>query len=73
MPPDCLTLGDYLVPMVNLACARYPRRGRLRRERVIEVHRAGMPLPDLRHTLTNCERHGRLGEACGVNFVVLYN
>jgi hypothetical protein len=71
MPPGSLTLADYPVPVVNLACARCARRGRLKRERLIEAHGADMPLPDLRHILASCEHHSRMGEACGVYFVDL--
>jgi hypothetical protein len=55
--------------MGNLACARWPRRGRIKRARLIEAHGSDVPLPDLGHMLPSCEHHGRLGEACGVYFV----
>lgn len=68
MRQGSLPLADYPADLVRLACARCDRRGQYRKARLIADHGAEIALPDLRHRLAACPRHGALGDACGVHF-----
>lgn len=71
MANGSLTLADYPGKMVEIACSRCGRRGRLRKDRLIEAYGSEICLPDVRHRLARCERHGRLGDTCRVHFPAL--
>jgi hypothetical protein len=61
-------LADFPHPMVRLACSRCSRRGQYRKAALIEEYGGENTLPDLRHLVTSCDRHGKLGDACGVYY-----
>jgi hypothetical protein len=66
-----ITLGEIAgrLPMLEVACARCGRRGRLSVAKLIERHGAGAKLPDLRTVLaSDCPRVGATSiyERCGV-------
>jgi hypothetical protein len=66
-----VTLGEIAgkLTMLEVACARCDRRGRLSVAKLIERHGAGAKLPDLRTVLaSDCSRVGAASiyERCGV-------
>lgn len=62
------TLSEFPGDLVRVACQRCDRRGQYRLDTLIDKYGADMRLPDLRHVLADCPRHGALGDACGVIF-----
>jgi len=65
------TLRDWRFPMVRLACDRCERKGQYRRETLIEKYGLEVRMPDLRHLIAQCPRHGTPGQACGVYYADL--
>lgn len=69
-----ITLGELRgkLDMLDVACSRCDRRGRLRLDRLIAEHGAGMGLPALRGVLAgdSCLHAGAVGihDRCGVHF-----
>ena len=66
-----LTLRDYPGDVVRFACEKCGRAGRYRKEKLVALYGGDIALPDLRHEIAKCERHGKLGDACGVHYVGL--
>jgi hypothetical protein len=64
-------LRPYPTDVVRLACTRCDRKGQYRKAALIVRFGKYMTLPDLRVLLANCDRHGKLGDACEVHYVGL--
>jgi hypothetical protein len=72
MPSTVYTLGDIAtrLSLLEVACNRCERRGRLRTSRLLTEHSAEMPVPVLlRIIAADCPRmHAqRVSETCGVH------
>ena len=68
-----VTLGGIIdtITMIEVACDRCERRGRLRVTRLIAQHGAEMGLPELRHILaSDCPRAGAVSlyDQCGIHY-----
>jgi hypothetical protein len=68
-----ITLGELVskLDMLEVACHRCDRRGRLSLERLIAEHGADMGLPELRTILAgDCPRAGSvtINDRCGVHY-----
>jgi hypothetical protein len=57
--------------MVELACEKCGRRGRLSKARLIEEHGPDVALPDLRTIIARCDRAGSMSDPCGAYYVAL--
>ena len=73
MPAGTITLGQVAarLPVLDVACNRCDRRGRLHAARLLATHGPGLPMPDLRRILAaDCPRMiaGRVHDVCGVHF-----
>jgi hypothetical protein len=66
-----LQLKDYPTDMVRLACTRCPRKGQYRKAALMVRYGKDITLPNLRTLLAQCEREGKVGDACGVYYVDL--
>ena len=66
-----LTLRDYPTDMVRLSCERCGRAGQYHKVNLIAQFGPDIALPDLRHEIAKCERHGNAGDACAVHYVGL--
>jgi hypothetical protein len=58
------------LPVLDVACNRCDRRGRLRTDRLLAEHGAGMPIPALLRIIAgNCPRQGteRVYDLCGIH------
>jgi hypothetical protein len=66
-----LKLRDYPGEVVRLSCERCGRVGRYPKQNLIDRFGHDIPLPDLRHEIAQCERRGKIGDACGVGYVGL--
>lgn len=72
-PVGVVTLGNVAtrLTMLDVACNRCPRRGRLRIDRLLAEHEPAMPMPDLRCIIAaDCLRMitGHIHDVCGVHF-----
>ena len=72
-PRGSITLGELRgkLDMLDVACRRCDRRGRLRLDRLIAEHGEGAGLPDLRVLLAaDCPhiRSAQITNRCGVHF-----
>ena len=63
-----MTLGEYSKPMVRVICSRCDRKGQYRKETLIAQYGPDVTMPDLLHLIAKCERHGKLGDPCGVGY-----
>lgn len=66
-----LTLHEQPGDLVRLHCEKCGREERYRKRTLIERCGADMRLPDLRGELAQCERHGKMHDACRVHYVGL--
>ena len=66
-----LTLLAYSAEMVRLSCDKCGRTGQYRKQTLIERYGADIRLPDLREEIAQCERHGKMHDACMVRYVDL--
>jgi hypothetical protein len=71
MPNGSYSLAEFPLNMVELACDKCGRHGRLRKARLIEQYGPDIPLPDLRVAIAKCERAGKMSDGCGVYYVAL--
>jgi hypothetical protein len=65
---DSMTLGEYPKAMVRVVCSRCDRKGQYRKETLIAQYGSDVTMPDLRHLIAKCERHGKHGDACGIRY-----
>jgi hypothetical protein len=68
-----VTLGQVVarLPVLDVACNRCDRRGRLHTHRLIAEHGPDVPIPELRRLIAaDCPRMiaGRMHDVCGVRF-----
>ena len=67
-PRGSITLGELQgkrLTMLEIACSRCDRAGRLRFDKLIARHGAGIGLPDLREILVHdCPRAGSASRSC---------
>jgi hypothetical protein len=73
MPSGSITLGQVAarLHMLQVACNRCERTGRLSIDRLLAEHGAAMPIPELRHIVAaDCPRmiEGKIADPCGVHF-----
>jgi hypothetical protein len=72
MPPSSryssMTLGQYPKSIVRLVCSRCDRKGQYKKETLIAQYGPDVTMPDLRHLIAKCERHGKTGDACGIRY-----
>ena len=66
-----LQLRDYPADLVRLSCAKCGRKGHYRKQNLIARYGADIRLPDLREEIAECERHGKMHDACMVRYVDL--
>jgi hypothetical protein len=71
MPGDRFTLAEFPLSMVEIACEKCSRRGRLRKNRLIEQYGADIPLPNLLARLANGELRTSMHDPCGAYYVAL--
>ena len=63
-----ITLGQYPKSIVRLVCSRCDRKGQYRKDTLLVIYGAAVTMPDLRHLIAKCERHGKHGDACGIRY-----
>jgi hypothetical protein len=63
-----MTLGEYPKPMVRPVCSRCDRKGQYRKETLLDLYGPDVTMPDLLHLIAKCERHGKLGDPCGIRY-----
>ena len=56
----------YPKAMVRVICSRCDRKGQYRKETLLVLHGPDVTLPDLRHLIVKCERHGKHGDTCEI-------
>jgi pyruvate carboxylase len=66
-----LSLSDDPGDMVRLWCEKCGRSGQYRNQKLIERYGADMRLPDLREEIAQCDRMGKMHDACMVCYVDL--
>jgi hypothetical protein len=71
MPNGSLSLAQFPLPTVELACEKCGRRGRLLKAKLIEAYGADVALPDLRTLIARCDRAGNMSDPCGAHYVAL--
>ena len=73
MPADIVLLGQVAarLPVLEVACNRCDRRGRLHSSRLLAMHGPNLPMPDLRFIIAaDCPKMiaGHIHDVCGVHF-----
>jgi len=73
MPAGVVTLGQVAarLPVLDVACNRCDRRGRLHASRLLAEHGPDLPMPALRQILATdcqCMIAGHVHDVCGVHF-----
>ena len=71
MPGQTFTPSEYPLEMVELACDKCGRRGRLLKAKLIEEYGPEVALPDLRTLVAKCDRAGSMSDPCGAYYVAL--
>jgi len=66
-----LQLSEYQGDIVRLSCEKCGRSGQYRKQKLIDRYGADMQLPDLREEIAQCERRGKMHDACMVHYVDL--
>jgi hypothetical protein len=67
-----LLLVEYPGDLVRLSCEKCGRSGQYRKQTLIERYGADIRLPDLREEIAQCERRGRMHDACMVRYVEIW-
>jgi len=62
-----LQLFEYPGDLVRLSCEECGRSGQYRKQKLIERDGADMRLPDLREEIAQCDRMGKMHDACMVS------
>ena len=57
--------------MVELACEKCGRRGRLLKSKLIEVYGCDIALADLRTIIARCDRAHNMSDPCGAYYVAV--
>jgi hypothetical protein len=71
MPNGSLSLSQFPLDMVELACDKCSRRGRLLKAKLIEAYGGDVALPDLRTLISRCDRANNMSDPCGAYYVAL--
>jgi hypothetical protein len=71
MPDGSFTLAEFPLDMVELACDKCSRRGRLLKAKLVEAYGKDIALPDLRSAIARCDRAGSMSNPCGAYYVAL--
>jgi hypothetical protein len=72
MPGQTFTLSEYPFDVIEVACAKCARRGRLRKERLIKQYGADYGVARLREDfIKDCPRFGNWHDQCGGYYVGL--
>ena len=71
MPNGSYSLAEFPLEMVELACEKCARRGRLLKTKLIEAYGADIALPDLRDLISRCDKAGSMSNPCGAYYVAL--
>jgi len=71
MPNGSFTLAQFPLDMVELACEKCGRRGRLNKAKLIEAYGQDVALPDLRTIIARCDRAASISDPCGAYYVAL--
>jgi len=71
MAAGSLLLREYPTDLVRLSCEKCGRSGQYRKQKLIERYWADIRLPDLREEIAQCERRGKMHDACMVRYVDL--
>ena len=71
MPNGSLSLNEFPHPVVELACTKCGRRGRLHKARLVKEYGGDIALPDLRRKIARCDRAGSMSDVCGVHYAAL--
>ena len=71
MPNGSSSLAQFPVDMVELACEKCGRRGRLLKAKLIEAYGGDIALPDLRAAIARCDRAQSMSDPCGAHYVAL--
>ena len=71
MPNGSLSLAEFPLPTIELACTKCGRRGRLHKARLVKEYGGEIALPDLRWKIAQCDRAGSMSDGCGVYYVGL--
>jgi hypothetical protein len=66
-----LQLFEYPGDIIRLSCEKCGRSGQCRKQKLIERYGADMRLPDLREEIAQCDRMGKMHDACMVRYVDL--
>ncbi len=64
-----IKLRDYPHEMVRFMCKKCGRMGQYRKQHLINRYGPDITLPDLRVKIANCERQGKMHDACGVHYI----
>jgi hypothetical protein len=60
-----IKLRDHPGDMVQFACEKCGRAGQYSKQHLIWRFGPDIPLPDLSTKIANCEREGKMDDACG--------
>ena len=71
MTAGSFTLTQFPLDMVELACEKCGRRGRLLKAKLIEAYGGDIALPDLRTAIARCVWVGNMSDPCGAYYVAL--
>jgi hypothetical protein len=63
-----IKLKDHPGDMVRFTCEKCGRAGQYSKQHLIWRFGPDIPLPDLRTKIANCEREGKMHDACGVHY-----
>lgn len=65
---ESLRLCEYPGKTVRLSCEKCGRLGQYPKGKLIAIHGAGIPLPDLLIQIARCDRRGKMHDACAVRY-----
>jgi hypothetical protein len=68
MSNGSLALYEHPGELVRLSCEKCGRSGQYRKANLIERYGSRIRLPDLRVEIAQCERHGKMHDACRVHY-----
>jgi hypothetical protein len=71
MTAGSFTLAQFPLDMVEFACEKCGRRGRLLKAKLIEAYGGDFALPDLRTAIVRCDRAESVSDPCGAYYVAL--
>jgi hypothetical protein len=71
MPTGSIKLKDHPGETVRIACEKCCRAGQYPKRKLVERYGPNIPLPDLRVEIAQCERQGKMHDACGVHYLGL--